>query len=150
MSIDRSSSARSRLLVEQAIEDAMEDLAQRNEARARRESVHIVSTRDRWVRIGLVLALPVLVMVTVWNVTGAPAIAAPLFARGASRPDVEAALRVVVEDIDAFEADYGELPVNLAEIGLPVEGEWRYTRLTQDRYRLVVSFGGQVVSFERR
>jgi len=150
MSIDHSSSVKSRRLAEQAIGDAMDDLAQRNDARVRRESEQVISTRDRVVRIGLVVALPVLVMVTAWNVTGAAAIAAPLIGLRVSRADVEAALKAVVEDIEAFEADYGELPVNLAETGLPTGGEWRYTRLPDDRYRLVVQLGGHVVTFERR
>jgi hypothetical protein len=149
MSIERSSAARSRL-VQQAIDEATENLAQRNEARARREAVHTGWTRNRWMRIGLFVAVPVLVAVLLWNVTGTPAAAARVIGPTATREEVEAAVRVVVDDIEAFDADYGELPMNLAEVGLPRRGDWRYTRLANRRYHLVVSLGGHVVTFNGR
>ena len=150
MSIEHSPSAKSRGLVEQAIDEAMEDLAQRNQARAQRDAARDRSPRNRVIGIGLAIALPLLVAVVVWNVTGLPAIAARYVGSPATRQQVEAAVQTVVDDIEAFVLDYGELPVSLAEIGLPTRGDWQYERISNDRYRLHVSLGGQVVSVDGR
>jgi hypothetical protein len=155
MSIDRpsassspaSSSGKSRLL-EDAIDDAMEDLAQRSEARARRESGHVRTMRERAVRISLAFALPALVAAIVWNVFGVSVVAARFIGPMSTIEEADAALRVVVDDIDAFHDDYGEFPVSLAEVGLPIRGEWRYTRIASDRYQLALSLGGQAVTHE--
>jgi hypothetical protein len=150
MSIERPSPARSRLLVEQAIDDAMEDLAQRTEARLQRETVPVLSPRERWTRIALVVAVPVLAALVIWNVTSTRLMAQRLILPTMSREDVEAALKAVVEEIEAFKADYGELPASLAEIGLPPAGEWRYTRVADGRYRVDVTLGGHAVSADSK
>lgn len=148
MSTDHESSGKSRLLVEQAIDDAMEDLAQRNEARARRRSGRVRSRRERLARISFAFAVPALIVALVWNVTSVSVVAERIVGPTAARDDVEAALKVVVDDIEAFHDDYGDFPVSLAEVGLPTGGEWSYTRLSNERYRLGLSLGGQVVTHE--
>lgn len=139
--------AKSRLLVEQAIDEAMEDLAQRNEARARRDAEQVATSPDRYARIGLTITIPVLVAVLVWNLTSAPSMVARLMGPATSRQDAEIALKGVVDDIDAFVDDYGETPVSLAEIGLPTSGTWQYTRLAHDRYRLDMTLGTHSLVF---
>jgi hypothetical protein len=148
MSTEHSSPARPRLLVEQAIDDAMEDLAQRNEVRLQRDAVAVLSTRERWARIGLVIASPVLAGLVIWNVTSTRVMAERLILPAMTREEVEAEVRAVVDDIEAFKADYGELPASLAEVGLPTEGVWRYTRVADGRYRVDATLGGQAVSVD--
>src|SRR6185295_11126755 len=76
VSKDRSSAAGTRVLVERTIDEAMDDLAERERVRASREAVPVRSTRDRLARIGLALALPALVVAVVWNVSSVSAVAA--------------------------------------------------------------------------
>ena len=135
-------------LLEETIGEAMDDLAQRNEARARRESIRVRSTRERVARIALTVALPALVAALVWNVSSVSLVAARYIGPWLEREEAEAALKAVVDDIQAFDADYGEVPASLAEVGLPTSGEWTYTRLDNKRYRLAVSIGGQAITVE--
>jgi hypothetical protein len=147
MSSEHSMPAKSRLLVEQAIDEAMEDLAHRNEARAKRDAEQIATPPDRFSRIGVKIAMPALAALMVWNFTAAPRIAVQMIGPAISRQEAEIALNDVVNDIDAFVADYGEAPVSLAEVGLPTSGVWKYTRLAKDRYRLDMTFGGHSLVF---
>lgn len=149
MSNDHSMTAKSRLLVEQAIGEAMEDLAQRTEARAKREAEHNGAPRDRHARIGLAIAVPMLVALIVWNFTSVPIVAAGMVGPAISRQEAEMALRDVVTQVDAFVDDYGEVPTSLAEVGLPSSGEWQYARLSRTRYHLEMTLGRHSLAFTK-
>jgi type VI protein secretion system component VasF len=150
MSLEHPSPTKARRLAEEAIGEAMDDLAQRHEERARREAADRRWTRDRVVRIGLIIAVPLLVAILVVTVWSPSLIAARLVGSTVPREQAEAVLREVVEDIQSFHEDYAELPVSLAEVGLPFQGDWRYTRITNDRYHLELSLGGHAVTFDGR
>jgi hypothetical protein len=149
MSNEHSPAARSRLLAEQAIGEAMGDLAQRNEARARCEGVRLLSIRERLARIGLAIALPIFMALLMRDMSSVRPFVARLIGPAVTRPDVQAALEDVVVDIEAFRADYGELPVSLAEIGLPANGDWYYARSSNGTYDLTVAMGGHTITFVR-
>jgi hypothetical protein len=152
MSSEHPSPNNARELAEQAIDDAMEDLAQRNEIRAKREAALLAQPRrDRLARIGLLIALPVLLVVGA-RTSGGTLLAARLTgtATAVDRARANAMLKTMVEDVQAFRADYAELPASLAELGLPAEGEWRYTRVGNDRYRIEVSVGGYTAGVDGR
>lgn len=127
----------------------MGDLAQRNEARARREGVRIKSAREWLARAGLAIALPILIALLMRDVSSVQPLVARVMGPTVTRPEVQAALEEVVVDIEAFQADYGELPVSLAEIGLPASGDWYYARSVNGRYDLTVSLGGHTITFAR-
>jgi hypothetical protein len=140
---------RTRLLAEQAIGEAMVDLTQREEARARLIPDRAKATRARVVRVCVLITVSVaasLVLANQWR----PSLFAALLAAQsspASRQQAEDALRVVVNDVQTFRADYAELPESLAEVGLPVEGQWTYSKKPGERFQLVVILGGHVATF---
>jgi hypothetical protein len=149
MSSEHPSPNSARELAEQAIDDAMEDLAQRNELRAKREAALGEPRRDRLARIGLVIAVPILLVVAA-RTTGGTLLAARLTgtATVVDRARTDAMLETMVEDVRAFRADYAELPLSLAEVGLPAEGEWRYTKIGNERYRIEVSVNGYTAAVD--
>jgi hypothetical protein len=149
MSSEHTSPNNSRDLAEQAIDDAMVDLAQRNEMRAKREAAVSRPRRDRVALIGLLIAVPALVVVAA-RTTGGTLMAARLTGTvtAVDRARADAMLKTMVEDVQAFRADYAELPASLAELGLPAEGEWRYTKIGNDRYRIHVSLGAHTATID--
>ncbi|HLG56336.1 MAG TPA: hypothetical protein VI485_13455 [Vicinamibacterales bacterium] len=152
MSIEQSQN-QARLLAEAAIGEALVDYSRREDARAARPGPARTGSRHaRAARLGLLVALPVLVAVVLVNVWR-PSLLVMLAVTGSSTvidSQVEEALRVVVDDIQSFHADYAELPDSLAELGLPTQGEWVYTKNPDGGYRLIVTLQGRVRTFDGR
>jgi len=152
VSIEQSQN-QARLLAEAAIGEALVDYSRREDARAARPGPARTGSRHaRAARLGLLVALPVLVAVVLVNVWR-PSLLVMLAVTGSSTvidSQVEEALRVVVDDIQSFHADYAELPDSLAELGLPTQGEWVYTKNPDGGYRLIVTLQGRVRTFDGR
>ena len=84
------------------------------------------------------------------NLTGQPLTAyfEPTPAPMVARQRAQAAAELVAADLEDFFEDFAELPDSLAEIGVPVDGEWSYTVIGADRFKVVLKRHGQVVAFE--
>ena len=55
-----------------------------------------------------------------------------------------------VDEIEAFQEEFGRLPDSLEELGAPDEGTWTYELLGPDRYRLTLTDGEFSVSYDSR
>jgi hypothetical protein len=139
-----------RLRAEEAIDEALVDLTQREEQRANRATADRSSSRRaRIVRVALTISLSILLILVVMSHAGwSLSSGLPLGSSAADREQAEDALRGVINEIREFQADYGELPQSLAEVGLPASGTWSFTKKADGRYRVTVMLRGRVATFE--
>jgi hypothetical protein len=141
--------------VSEIAEEAKEEKAHRERARAEhaeRVAGPWWSRRERLVLIAVMVALPILGILLVTHVQGRPllALVTPAPAPAVARHRAEVALKFVVNEIEAFRADYSELPDSLTEVGAPAVGEWTYIQRSDGHYQVGLTMYGQVVSFDSR
>jgi hypothetical protein len=107
-------------------------------------------SRQRGVRVALLVAVPVLAIVLLVNFAWQPLVAffEPWPAPAAARVQAQTALDSLVLDVEAFRKDYGHLPGALIEIGVPPRGRWSYAGLDNAHYRVQGTLYGQDVSFD--
>jgi hypothetical protein len=107
-------------------------------------------SRQRTVRLGLLIAVPVLVAVLLVNFAWQPLVSffEPWPAPAAARVQAQTALDALVLDVESFRKDYGHLPAALIEIGVPPRGRWSYAGLDNAHYRVQGTLYGQDVSFD--
>ena len=133
--------------------EATDDLVARAKARDARAALTArprVLSRRRAPLVGLCVSLPVLGILLAINVFGISLTEqftpppSPQVARQQAQADLEDA----VNGIDAFQADYSELPRTLVQVGAATRGEWTYTRKPDDHYQVIHAMFGQVVTFD--
>ena len=138
---------------QQIISAALDDVARTQRRRAAIEAVESTRKpmRDRASLVGLIALLPVLGLLVVSNVTGQSltALLRPSPPPAEARGRAEEALWIVVEDVESFRRDYSELPGSLAEVGLPVNGDWSYVP-SGEHYQITLTYHGQTVRFDSR
>jgi hypothetical protein len=107
-------------------------------------------SRARSVRVGLLIAVPVLAAVLLVNFAWQPLAAffEPWPPPAAARVAAQAALDTLVGDVEAFRKDYDHLPGTLIEVGVPSRGRWSYTGVGSAHYRVQGTLYGQSVSFD--
>ena len=134
-------------LAEQVMDHVME---RRATAAARKTRRPAWKTRERNVRAALAAALPILALLVIPTVTGRP-----LRAYFESSPSAVVALQQardavgsMVADLAAFIEDYDALPDSLAEIGVPLDGEWTYNPIDAGSYTIALKWHGQIASFD--
>jgi hypothetical protein len=129
---------------------ASQEILERERQRAERKPVDATRAGQRAPLIGLIVAIPVLIVVATPNFTDwswsslfetrpPPAVA---------REEAQKTLNSLVGEVEGFRRDYHELPESLAEVGLPSRGRWKYSVSGDGRYTLSGSLYGQSVSFE--
>ena len=135
---------------EDLVNQASQDIRERDRQRAERKAVDPTRSRQRAPLIGFVLAIPVLVIVLIPNFTDwswrslfetppPPAVA---------REEAQTTLNALVAGVEGFRADYHELPESLAEVGLPERGRWIYSVRGDAHYSLTGNLYGETVNFE--
>jgi len=135
---------------EDILNQASQEILERDRQRAERKPVDATRRSQAPSLIGLVVAIPVLIVVAIpsftdWSwrslfETRPPAAVA--------REEAQKALNSLVGEVEGFRKDYHELPESLAEVGLPPRGRWKYSVSGDGRYTLSGSLYGQSVSFE--
>jgi hypothetical protein len=107
-------------------------------------------SRQRTVRLALVMAVPVLVAVILVNFAWQPLVSffEPWPEPAAARAEAQTALDALVLDVEAFRKDYGHLPAKLVDIGVPPRGRWSYAGVDNAHYRVQGTLYGQDVSFD--
>ncbi len=139
MSEEKGSSDRAADLASEAMQEIAREgeLAQAQDGGKRRKAV-----RRRRVILFAIL-LPALVMLTALNLLGYGPF--HVVVEGPSSLDLlrqmRAGVSYAIDEIGAFEEEFGRLPETLEELGSPDEGTWTYERLGPDRYRITVSDG---------
>jgi hypothetical protein len=105
--------------------------------------------RQRLTAVALAAVLPVLVLSYMTNVQSISlrALFTPGPPEGVARRQAEDALQQAVKEIELYKRDYAELPTTLAQVGVPVDGDWSYV-YSQGQYRLVLRLHSQTVSFD--
>jgi hypothetical protein len=137
--------------VQRLITEAIGEIEDRRRVRAQiEESARPAFTRDRAARIGLAVAVPVLITVVGINVAGDTVRSwfEPRLSPSAAREQAQKSLDSIVQDIEAFREDYSELPESLVEAGMPPRGQWKYQVLDRGHYKIEGRLHGQVVSFD--
>jgi hypothetical protein len=118
--------------------------------RAQRIAVPSAQTRQRNVRVALVVAVPMLVLaltatlawdplMSLFEATPPPALA---------KQQAQTTLEGLVAEIESFRKDYNELPKNLVDIGVPARGEWHYSAAGNAQYTVTGTLFGQSVAFD--
>lgn len=64
-----------------------------------------------------------------------------------ARAQAQAELDEVVREVEEFKADFSKLPETLVQVGAPAGGGWAFSKSAGDRYEVVRTLHGQVVSF---
>lgn len=133
------------------INQATEEVRERDKRRADIELARATATppRQRASFAGLLIAIPAFVALLVVGFTDW-SLSELLESRPsapAAREQAEKMLDGLVADIEAFRNDYHELPERLIEIGIPARGEWTYSPLSKDHYKIEGALYGQRVSF---
>jgi hypothetical protein len=107
-------------------------------------------SRQRTIRLALLMAVPILVAVLLVNFAWPPLVSffEPWPEPAAARVQAQAALDALVLDVEAFRKDYGHLPGALIEIGVPPRGRWSYAGVGNAHYRVQGTLYGQDVSFD--
>ena len=132
--------------------EAIDEMARRREVGAAREAA--ASPRRRRqpaTALGLVVALPVLSILLVPLLTGQPirSLLARKLPADVARSRAQQMLETAVADVNAFQADYDELPRTLWEVGMPPQGTWHYQIEPDGRtFRIEGTLQGQGVSFD--
>jgi hypothetical protein len=139
-----------RTAAEEVLHQASQEILERERQRAERKAVGAPRRGQGAALIGLIVAIPVLLVVMLPNFTDwswrslfetrPPA--------GVAREEAQKALNSLVGEVEGFRKDYHELPESLAEVGLPSRGRWKYSVTGDGRYTLTGSMYGQSVSFE--
>jgi hypothetical protein len=105
-------------------------------------------SRKRGVLVALIVALPVLGLLVLLNVTGQSLdellLPDPPAELGLQR--AQEALDAVVRRVRVYREDYSELPESLAEVGAH-KGDWTYEKELTGHYRIRLKLHGQVVTF---
>ena len=135
---------------EDILNQASQEILGRERERAERKPVDPTRSGQLAPLIGLIVAIPILIVVAMPNFTDwswrslfetrPPAAVA--------REEAQRALNSLVGAVEGFREDYHELPESLAEVGLPSRGRWKYSLSGDGRYTLTGSMYGQSVSFE--
>ena len=63
---------------------------------------------------------------------------------------IDQTLDAMVKRIDSFHDDYDALPTNLAEVGLPPQGDWTWAPRGAGQYSVTVKMFGQSLTFDTR
>ena len=109
-------------------------------------------SKDRMVLIAFLLALPLLALVVTVNVMDKSL--AELFTSKpgpqVSQQLAQESLDAMVKRIDSFHDDYDALPTNLAEVGLPPQGDWTWAPRGAGQYSVTVKMFGQSLTFDTR
>ena len=148
---DRQTVARQSAEASRLINAAVQDVVQATERRAAVEAAIAPSgeMRQRLTAIALVAVLPLLGLSYMTNVQGISLrkLFTPDPPEGVARRQAEDALQQAVKEIELYKRDYAELPTTLAQVGVPVDGDWSYV-YSQGQYRLVLRLHSQTVSFD--
>src|SRR6185295_5064919 len=107
-------------------------------------------TRKRTVTGALAVAVPVLALLVAINVFDVPILdlLTPTPSPAVARRQSQEALDAMVKEIEGFREDYEELPERLAEVALPSQGTWTYSRTPGGHYQVALELHGQVVTFD--
>jgi len=135
---------------EEILNQASQEILGRARQRAERKPVDPARSRQRRSLIGLVVAIPVLIVVAMpyftdwsWRSLFEPQLPALV-----AREEVQKTLNSLVVEVEAFREDYHHLPASLAEVGLPARGRWKYSLSADGRFSLTGEMYGQSVSFQ--
>ncbi len=135
---------------EDILNQASQEILERERQRAERKPVDATRAGQRAPLIGLIVAIPVLIVVATPNFTDWSWMS--LFETrppaAVAREEAQKTLNSLVGEVEGFRRDYHELPESLAEVGLPSRGRWKYSVSGDGRYTLTGSLYGQSVSFE--
>lgn len=127
----------------------MDDVDRKTLAAAQQTPAPPGQRRRRSVGAALGFALPLLVLVLLLQFGAGPLgtyFEQPLPPQQA-RQQAQDALDTVVTDLLYFLEDFEELPEALAEIGVPLDGDWTYTVTGADQFTLTLAWHGEVVGF---
>jgi len=135
---------------EDILNQASREILDRQRHRAERKAVDPTRRGRSASLIGLVVAIPVLIVVLLPNFTDwswmsllEPKLPAPV-----AREEAQKALDFLVIEVEGFRQDYHELPESLADVGLPSHGSWSYSVKGDGRYSLAGNVFGQSVRFD--
>ena len=134
--------------------EAMEAIAREGELleEISQEEVERRKAAQRRRLILLAVLLPVLVVLTALNLLGYGPFRVPV--EEPSTVDLLHEMRAgasyAVDEIVAFQEEFGRLPETLEELGAPDEGFWTYELLAADHYRLTLTDGDFSVSYDSR
>jgi hypothetical protein len=105
-------------------------------------------SRKRVVLVALIVALPVLGLLVLLNVTGQSLdeLLQPDPPPELGLQRAQEALDAVVRRVRVYREDYSELPESLAEVGAH-EGDWTYDKESAGHYRIRLKLYGQVVTY---
>jgi hypothetical protein len=135
----------------QLINAAVQEVARTHERRAAVEAAIAPPgrTRRRLTAAAVAVVLPMLVLSYMINVQGISlrSTFTPDPPEAVARGQAEDALRQAVAEIESYKRDYAELPTTLAQVGVPVDGDWSYV-YSQGQYRLILRLRSQTVSFD--
>ena len=134
---------------EEILNQASQEILGRERERAERKPVD-PRRGQRAPLIGLIVAIPVLIVVAIPNFTDWSwrSLFETRPSAAVAREEAEKTLNSLVSEVEGFRKDYHELPESLAEVGLPSRGRWKYSLSGDGRYTLTGSVYGQNVSFE--
>ena len=140
----------SRSEAEDILNQASQEILERERQRAERKTADPTRSGERASLIGLVVAIPVLIVVLMPNFTDWSwrSLFEPGLPASVAREEAQKALNSLVAQVEAFREDYDQLPESLAEIGLPQRGRWSYSLKGDGRYSVTGNLYGQNVSFE--
>lgn len=135
---------------EDIVNQASQEIRERDRQRAERKPVDASRRGQTAPLIGLIVAIPVLIVVLMPNFTDWSwrSLFEPRLPPLVAREEAQKTLHSLVLEVESFRADYHQLPESLAEIGLPQRGRWNYSLKEGGRYAVTGNLYGETVSFE--
>jgi hypothetical protein len=135
---------------EEILNQASQEVLERERQRAERKPVDATRAGQRAPLIGLIVAIPVLIVVVMASFTDWSwrSLFEPQLPALVAREEAQKALNFLVLEVEGFRQDYHELPDTLADVGLPSHGSWSYSVKGDGRYSLAGNVYGQSVRFD--
>jgi hypothetical protein len=136
--------------LKELVDEAAQDVARRDERRARIDNTPPPQTRQRLTLGALIAGLPILVLLFLTNIEGLSLadLMTPTPSGPVARQLAQGAMDFAVKEIDSFHDDFSALPDSLSQIGASTDGTWTYTKKTGGQYQLILSMYGESLTFD--